>query len=146
MLERLRIKFWKKKFVGHRPSLRSQLLGAIGRNGVKWPIKVRICFYLAKHLKTVLGTRKNHRNLKRTFGEGVDNYGIVHSNCTSTKCSQNQYYQYSDEYKISKVLISTGLSPVPVLVISINWSVLTVNQSSSSCPINILSYVGKQIL
>ena len=63
----------------HRPSLRSQLLGAIGRSGAKWPNRVRICFYLAKHLKTVLGTRKNHRNLNRTFGEGVDNYGIVHS-------------------------------------------------------------------
>jgi hypothetical protein len=58
---------------------RDQLLGAIGRNGVKWPIKVRICFYLAKHLKTVLGTRKNHRTLNRTLGKGVDNYGIVHS-------------------------------------------------------------------
>jgi hypothetical protein len=64
----------KKKILGHRPSLRSQLLGAIGRNGVKWPKRIRICFYLAKHLKTVLGTRKNHRNLNRTFGEGVDNY------------------------------------------------------------------------
>jgi hypothetical protein len=84
MLERLRIEFWKKKkkkkILGHRPFLRSQLLGAFGRSGAKWPNRVRISFYLAKHLKTVLGTRKNHRNLKRTFGEGVDNYGIVHSN------------------------------------------------------------------
>jgi hypothetical protein len=36
-------------------------------------------FYLAIHLKTVLGTRINHRNLNRTYGEGVDNNGIVHS-------------------------------------------------------------------
>ena len=81
MLEHvLELNFEKKKyFLGHRPSLRSQLLGAIGRSGAKLPKKVRIYFYFAKHLKTVLGTRKNHRNLNRTFGEGVDNYGIVHS-------------------------------------------------------------------
>ena len=65
--------------MGHRPSLRPQLLGAIGRNGVKGRKESEYFFYLAKHLKTVLGTRKNHRNLNRTFGEGVDNYGIVHS-------------------------------------------------------------------
>jgi hypothetical protein len=54
-------------------------LRAIRRNGVKLPKQVRICFCLAKHLKPVLGTGENHGNLKRAFGEGVDNYGIVHS-------------------------------------------------------------------
>ena len=48
------------------------LLGEVVPNG-------RICMFLAKHLKTVLGTRKNHRNLNRIFGDGVDNHGIVHS-------------------------------------------------------------------
>ena len=81
MLESLRIKFLKKKCL--RPSLRYQLLGAIGRNGVKWPKQVRIFFYLVKHLRTVLGTRKNDRNLKMSFWKGVDNYGIVHSTTTN---------------------------------------------------------------
>jgi hypothetical protein len=52
MLERLRIEFKKKKMC-QRPSIRFQLLGAVGRSGAKFPKKVRICFYLAKHLKTV---------------------------------------------------------------------------------------------
>jgi hypothetical protein len=55
MLERLQNKFKKK--LGQRPSLRSQLLGAIRRNGVKWP-KKGIFFYLAKHLKNRPGNKK----------------------------------------------------------------------------------------
>ena len=36
-------------------------------------------FFLAKHVKTVLRTRKNEKNLDWTFWRGVGNYGIVHS-------------------------------------------------------------------
>ena len=82
--------------MGHRPSLRSQLLGAIGRCGVKWPKRVRIFFYSGKHRKTVLGTRKNHRNLTRTFGEGVDNYGIVHS--TQVLMGNNAFFWRLNEF------------------------------------------------
>ncbi len=55
MLERLQNKLKKK--LGHRPSLRSQLLGAIRRNGVKWPKKGKF-FYLAKYLKNRPGNKK----------------------------------------------------------------------------------------
>ena len=101
----------KKKILVHRPSLRSQLLGAIGRNGVKWPIKVRICFYLAKHLKTVPGTRKNHRNLNRTFGEGVDNYGIVHS---------TRYQPLPGNFSKSLIFKPAQISKKAVLILVLN--------------------------
>jgi hypothetical protein len=51
-------------FLTNYDSLRSQLLGAFGRSGAKWPNRVRICFYLAK---PEIGNRKLFLTIKITI-------------------------------------------------------------------------------
>ncbi len=61
------------------------LLGEMVSNGRK---RVRIFFYLVKHLKTVLGTRKKHRNFTRTFGEGLCTLHVKSLSTTNLKNSK----------------------------------------------------------